>query len=52
MFKSADNMIQVLNGMPFNMSWNGGVIEKRLNSLSTFMWQDHFHTKAPEWSKG
>ena len=26
-----------------NMSWNGGIIEKRLNSDSTFMWQDQFH---------
>ena len=25
---------------PHIMNWNGGIIEKRLNSDSTFLWQD------------
>ena len=36
-----------------NMSWSGGIIEKRLNRDSTFMWQDHYayaiNKGDPEW---
>jgi hypothetical protein len=29
---------------PHIMNWNGGIIEKRLNSNSTFLWQDHYRS--------
>src|SRR6056300_645762 len=35
-----ENILRMVINLPLISSWNGGIIKKRLNNNSTFMWQD------------